>query len=292
MSINKQIENETLKQFATMLNIAEDELKKILSYYDKGQEELEQIIFDLYKNYGSADGEQFYNELKKYNRMSRLDKQIDEVTTTISTGEATLLTALLVKLTSDSYYRNAYILEKNLSINTNFKLLRNEIVQTLVDMPIEGLTFSERLYFNQIKLKQSVKSTLVDGITKGKDIKSMAKSLDEKMTIGRNNAMRICRTESARVWYEGQRELWQNTDVVEKLIYISVLDGKTSELCRERSGNIYIKGKEPELPAHPNCRSSYGVYFDDWENKKILDNQSKQQINYTTYEKWYKEKVK
>jgi hypothetical protein len=49
----------------------------------------------------------------------------------------------------------------------------------------------------------------------------------------------------------------QNGDIVERLQYSSALDGRTSLICGSRDGNIYIRGAEPDLPAHINCRSIY-----------------------------------
>jgi SPP1 gp7 family putative phage head morphogenesis protein len=285
------IEKDILKQFAIILNISEEELKKILKVYDSSQKQLEQIIFDLFKKYGSSNGEQFYNELKKYERLKKLDEQISNVTKEISTTEAAILTALLIQVVKDSYYRNIYILEKNLKININFNLLKPEVIETLVNMPIEGLQFSERLYANQLKLKQNVKAVIIDGVTKGQDIKTMSKNLNEKMNIGRYNATRICRTETARVWYEGQKTAWTDTGV-KKVIYVATLDGRTSQICRSRDGKVYNLGEEPNLPAHPNCRSTYIPYLDDWKPSTRMDNQTKEFILYKTYEEWQKDRLK
>lgn len=281
-----KIEKDTLKQFAEILKLTEDELKKILKLYDDKQEELEKIIFDVVKKYGS------YEELKKYNRMLKIDKQISDVIKDLNKKETKLITSALALVFVEGYYRNAFVLEKNLKMKINFKLLKKEIIQEVVNMPIEGLTFSERLYANQLKLKQNVKSVLIEGILKGKDIKTMAKNLDEKMNIGRNNAKRIVRTETARIHYQAQRKIWEDSGVVKKVIYIATLDNRTSEICRNRDGKVYVVGKEPPLPAHPNCRSTYGAYFDDIKIKQRKDNISKDFIKYQTYEEWRKNRVK
>lgn len=283
-------DKDTIKQFAAVLNIAEGELSKILKLYDKGQKDLEQIIIDLFKKYGSTDGEQFYNELKKYDRLKQLDNQISEVTKEIANTETVLMSSLFAGIATDSYYRNLFVLESNLKSNIKFDLLRKEIIETVVNMPLEGLQFSERLYANQIKLKQNVKAVIIDGITRGQDIRTITKALNERMDIGKYNASRIVRTETSRIWYTGQNKSFE-TSGVEKVIYISTLDGRTSSICRGRDGNVYDLGKEPSLPAHPNCRSTYGAYYEDSKLTERMDNQTKEFIPYKTYEEWYKDKV-
>lgn len=37
--------------------------------------------------------------------------------------------------------------------------------------------------------------------------------------------------------------------------WVSVLDDRTTKICRSRDGNIYVYGFGPLPPAHPNCRS-------------------------------------
>lgn len=42
----------------------------------------------------------------------------------------------------------------------------------------------------------------------------------------------------------------------ERYRWISVLDGRTSAICRSRHGRVYRYGEGPLPPAHPNCRST------------------------------------
>jgi hypothetical protein len=37
--------------------------------------------------------------------------------------------------------------------------------------------------------------------------------------------------------------------------WVSVIDSKTSDICRSRNGNVYEYPNDPVPPAHPNCRS-------------------------------------
>ncbi len=43
---------------------------------------------------------------------------------------------------------------------------------------------------------------------------------------------------------------------IEQYEWVSILDSRTSEICRARSGQRYFYGNGPLPPAHPNCRSS------------------------------------
>lgn len=47
-----------------------------------------------------------------------------------------------------------------------------------------------------------------------------------------------------------------NPDVVQRIRWNSVLDGRTSPICRARDGRVYPADSGPRPPAHPNCRST------------------------------------
>ena len=47
-----------------------------------------------------------------------------------------------------------------------------------------------------------------------------------------------------------------------KVRWVSVLDGKTTAICRARSGKIYDAGSGPRPPAHARCRSIVVPYFE------------------------------
>jgi SPP1 gp7 family putative phage head morphogenesis protein len=49
--------------------------------------------------------------------------------------------------------------------------------------------------------------------------------------------------------------------------WVSVLDDRTTKICRSRDGNVYVYGYGPLPPAHPNCRSDTIPSECDGKNK-------------------------
>ena len=62
-----------------------------------------------------------------------------------------------------------------------------------------------------------------------------------------------------------------------KVRWVSVLDGKTTAICRARSGKIYPADSGPRPPAHARCRSIVVPYFE-----------GKGEPDEPTYEQWLK----
>jgi SPP1 gp7 family putative phage head morphogenesis protein len=77
-------------------------------------------------------------------------------------------------------------------------------------------------------------------------------------TQNNNTKSGIARTVVNGVQNESKRMLYEaNSDLIKEVQYTATLDGRTSEVCASRDGNIYKLGTEPSLPAHINCRSTY-----------------------------------
>lgn len=56
--------------------------------------------------------------------------------------------------------------------------------------------------------------------------------------------------------------VWENNDI-KKYRWISVLDSRTTAICRSRSNKVYVLGEGPLPPAHIKCRSTISRYSPD-----------------------------
>ncbi|WP_129599529.1 minor capsid protein [Anaerophilus nitritogenes] len=285
--MNKKILEDILREYKDVLLLTEDEISKILDAYDKQNEEIIDIVNKLYN---SIDNENIWQEVNKYGRLKKLEKELKSGLLKFSKLDITMTTAILKKIANEAYARNVFVLEKNLFIKPTKNIkLPNKIINEILNYNVEGLNFSERIWFNNVKLQQNMVGTIRNGLQNGYSIDRMAKSIKDTMQISKNNAMRLIRTESAGVWYRGQKQVYKDHKI-KKLVLIATLDSRTSNICRERDGKVYIAGEEPALPFHPNCRSTYAAYFENQQIKSRLDNQTKQKIKYTTYKEWIKQK--
>ena len=77
-------------------------------------------------------------------------------------------------------------------------------------------------------------------------------------------AERLARTCTNGVANQAKMDYYKvNKDIIQGVIYTSVIDGRTSEICISRDGNKYSNIDDaPALPAHINCRSLYTLYLD------------------------------
>ncbi len=116
----------------------------------------------------------------------------------------------------------------------------------------------------------AVKQIVADGLQQGKSAQDIGKSLNEYVdkVYSMNHARTIVRTESTRGYALGSLAYYLQDDTVQKLEYSAVLDNKTTEICKSRDGNIYLKD-DPRIPylipAHFNCRSLWIPVEEDVE---------------------------
>src|SRR5690606_11496937 len=73
----------------------------------------------------------------------------------------------------------------------------------------------------------------------------------------KRDANAMVRTSPQHVNTSAQQMVYEdNADIVEGYIWISTLDGRTSQTCRSLDGQFFRPGKGPVPPIHINCRSS------------------------------------
>lgn len=104
-----------------------------------------------------------------------------------------------------------------------------------------------------------VDSIVKSGYSNGQTVQQMVKQLRD-LTDGliKNQAEALVRTGIQHYANNGREAMLIDNDV-DEVVYVAVLDNRTTILCASRDGNRYglTDPKRPALPAHWNCRSTY-----------------------------------
>jgi SPP1 gp7 family putative phage head morphogenesis protein len=106
-----------------------------------------------------------------------------------------------------------------------------------------------------------VRATIRQGYTDGLGALEIARQIRGTrarpgvMDTSRRGAETMVRTAVAHTASRA-RDLTYRESGVAREQWVSVLDARTSSICRSRDGNIYDVGKGPRPPAHPNCRGT------------------------------------
>ena len=133
-------------------------------------------------------------------------------------------------------------------IKTHLKLLKQDIFVVVSKKIVQG--FADDLTPRQVaqNIRGTAKNKYKDGVfnTARNDFSAMTNSAIQRVT-------------------DNARERFWKKQGVEKVIWISVLDEKTTAICRGRSNKIYNIGEGPRPPAHYRCRSKVVPYTEGLE---------------------------
>lgn len=139
-------------------------------------------------------------------------------------------------------------------------------VQKAVFAEYNGLSFSDRIWQDKDKLTSSLRTSLQDMFVRQQHIEPAVKQIVERLEVNRSYAERIVRTEGARVTEAATKQAYQEAKI-EKYQYDATMDERTSSICEELNGQIFLLSEAQEgvnyPPMHPNCRSTTIPVFDE-----------------------------
>lgn len=222
-----------------------------------------------------------------YNRFS---KSIDKLIRAELKNELNRASKTLVDMANNKWDSNNYIL--NLGVSTNIKKADKETVNKIIYKKIDGKKYSDRLYDNKQdvakRLKQNIKD-LLDGNTTVNDIKD---NINKTYNLNANNTKRLVSNEIARV-NEAVNDKWiKDNKCVAYVMWSATLENKTCSICGKLDGKVWDKQKKHPIPledSHVGCRCCLVPLVNkDYRPSQRLDNNTKDNINWQTFEEWQK----
>lgn len=249
-------------KFATDNNISISDARKLIngSEFRTWRKDIEEYI-EEYNKTGNPKLLLELNTLSMRSRISRLDKLYGDTLIEIDKlGQKTdaTITGFLKNAYKDNRLHSAYELAKRgsgpLGVSVN-----NKQIEGILRTSWSGKNYSERIWNNSEKLARTIQDTVVNGIHRGASVNKLAKEVQDRMSVSKNDAVRLVRTELNYV--NNQATLDSIKDAkMEYFQFIATLDKRTSSICREHDNNIYPVD-EAEVgtnvpPLHPRCRST------------------------------------
>ena len=173
----------------------------------------------------------------------------------------------------------------DLSTPAPAQIMTAAFAQPLQVKGIDGGNLLQTFYTNWTdKTKQRVTGAVRLGVAQGATIEQLVRTIkgtkkanyrDGLLDVTRRDVNMMVRTSVAHVTNQSRAAVYQqNADIVVGEEILSVLDGRTSELCRALSGRRYEVGKGPQPPLHMMCRSMRVPVLDD--GLDFLDGAGKQ----------------
>lgn len=140
----------------------------------------------------------------------------------------------------------------------------------------------------KIRKFDPVAETIARGLAHNANLDTIAKNILPYVQGYVSSAMRIVRTETARVHNEIAEETFkEHANQISGFQILSQLDNRVRPAHAARHGRIYKKGRpRPRLPDAPNCRCYYAPVL-----KKDAEGFESASFSTTTYDRWFSEQT-
>lgn len=192
-------------------------------------------------------------------RLQDLQTQIDFVMQQVYRQEQAIATAHYIQLAEEAYNRSVFDIQQRTGLGFSFSHIDKKQVDIVLKSKWSGMNYSERIWRNTRTLAQEVKEALLVNLITGRTERETAEMLTKKFAGGSSKARRLIRTESCYLSNQLEMESYKECGV-EKYRYLATLDLRTSEICRELDGKVFlVKDQQPGKncpPMHPWCRST------------------------------------
>ncbi len=263
-------------------------INPILQAYKRSIDDVRADIAKIYVEY-AVDGELKVGKRQRYTVLKQLEQQLLEQGRQLGLIDVGHTTKILTDVYEETYYKTAYIIDSGLEVSINFALLKPELVKAAVEMPIEGIMFSDRIWANKDLLVNRVRSSVEKAMIQGTSIDKLARDIKNNFGSSAYESKRLVVTEVARCQSMAQVEIYDESGVVEQVMWVATIDDRTSEQCQELDGQIWDTTENyPTPPNHPLCRCCLAPVVPGWSATIRREQSTRQIIHYQSYNQWAK----
>ena len=295
--IGKEISNLFYK-YANDNNLSYSDAKKYLnsSEFREFKRDLKSYI-KLIEATGDEELLLELNTLAMKSRISRLEEmfyQCGKYINEVYENTNKRLTVAYSSTIKDNYYQTIFDIHKSIGVGVSFSYIDNDMIKEILAFPWSGRSYSQNLWINRTKLKNSMVQELTQMIIQGKGVKETSKALSKKLDADYKNCLRLIHTEHSYFMSEATAKAYEELDV-EMYQYSSALDKRTCESCGALDGEVFKLVDRTvgvnASPLHCFCRCTELPYIEDNYSTRFARNSKGEGIEISssmTYKEWYK----
>ncbi len=238
-------------------------------------------------------------------RIKRFQSLVDQVDTVMKQtykSELKIAEEACQGLAEDVYYKTIYQVQKQTGLGFSFSLVDDKTIKKAMNIKWYGKNYSERIWENTDRLAKKLKEELMVNFVTGRTDREAAESIQFEFAKGMQNARRLVRTESCYLANQMEMKSYEECEI-EKYRFVATLDLRTSDICRELDGKVFLVSEQKPgkncPPMHPYCRSTTVCDIGDKELASMTRRARNPETGKNeiipanmTYKQWYDEKVK
>lgn len=280
--------------------------KELLTFYVQAAKDVNREIAELYAKY-STGGTLSYSEVQKYNRLTNLEKSIDNIVKKLKNQTQRTTGKAMEYAYTESYYLNMYLAEMQVQAGIGFSAPNEKMVEAAVMLPQSGLTYIQTIKKNFAASLVKIKQTITNGIIRGDSYSTMSKRVRDEFGRNAYNAERAIRTETHRTMVQGSIDSYDQAEelgVKSRRMWVSTLETDPKKMhdpphqeidgqYADKDGYFTlangIKTKGPGLSGYAdqdiNCRCRVIAVVEGYE-PDVRREKGGKVIPFMTYEEW------
>lgn len=222
-------------------------------------------------------------------RISRFQELQDEIDLQIKLAadkEIEITRMRYAEAIKETYNRNMFDIQKGLGFQFQFNAIDNKTINLMLkEKWVDKGNFSTRIWKNNEKLGEYLKTQLSAASLSGKSVQKISSDLAHYMQVGMSQATTLVRTEMNHFANEAEMMAYQELDI-EEYQFIATLDKVTCLHCAKLDKRKF-KVSERKIgfnypPIHPNDRCTTIAVLDD-EVKEGLQRRAKDEDGNTIF---------
>lgn len=183
----------------------------------------------------------------------------------LAAEQTMLVTSMLKKAYSESYYGNIDDTAKGLDVGINFGILNDNAVNEAITARWHGKRFSERIWNNTDRLAKEAQKLVTKSLMSGESLTKTAQKLSERFEVSKYHATTLIHTETAHIHAAADMKAYEDLGVKEYK-YLATLDYLTCETCQQWDNKVLPLSEAAEgvnYPTmHPRCRCTTTMNID------------------------------
>lgn len=202
-----------------------------------------------------------------------------------------LVSDMLKKAYSESYYGNIDDTAKGLDVGINFGILNDRAISEAVNAKWHGKRFSDRIWGNTDKLAEEAQKLVTQSLMSGESLSKTASKLQARFQSEKYHATTLIYTETAHIHAMADMQVYKDLGI-EEYRYLATLDYATCETCQPLDGKVFKLSEAREginYPTmHVRCRCTTTMKIDIASRRARNPLTGRNEIidGSTTYNEW------
>lgn len=158
-------------------------------------------------------------------------------------------------------------------LSLQLKALPLEDIVAMVNTPLGGLLFHDRLRQDTLFASSRIQASLVDSLLSGRNITQASREVQKILGDALiNRAETLVRTEYSRVQTQvNLAAMRDNEEFLKGFIFVATLDFKVCPICKRLHGRFFKVNHNFIIPVHARCRCGWMPQVKNWRDLGLSD---------------------